>query len=100
MPFGPVTNFLLAQKKISGQPKAGSHFRHCYWPRAPDHCLISKTVQKKSNMVATAGLDIYLRALWKKESYIFLRNCKYYWTQNVHKGRPLQICFLCEEEAP
>jgi hypothetical protein len=23
MPFGPVTNILLAQKKISGQPKAG-----------------------------------------------------------------------------
>jgi hypothetical protein len=29
MPFGPVTNFLLAQKKLFGQPKAGPHFRHC-----------------------------------------------------------------------
>ena len=28
MPFGPVTNFLLAQKNFLGQPKAGHHFRH------------------------------------------------------------------------
>ena len=29
MPFGPVTNFLLAQKKIFGPAKADPHFRHC-----------------------------------------------------------------------
>ena len=29
MPFGPVTNFLLAQNFFSGQPKASPHFRHC-----------------------------------------------------------------------
>ena len=28
MPFGPVTNILLAPKKISGQPLAVPHFRH------------------------------------------------------------------------
>ena len=26
------SNFLLAQKKISVQPKAGSHLRHCFGP--------------------------------------------------------------------
>ena len=30
MPFGPVTNFLLAQKKNFGPALAGPHFRHCY----------------------------------------------------------------------
>jgi hypothetical protein len=29
MPFGPVTNFLLAQKNIFGPANAGPHFRHC-----------------------------------------------------------------------
>jgi hypothetical protein len=30
MPFGPVTNFLLAKYFFPGQPKkAGPHFRHC-----------------------------------------------------------------------
>ena len=29
MPFGSVTNILLAKKKISGQPLAVPHFRHC-----------------------------------------------------------------------
>ena len=29
MPFGPVTNILLAQNFFSDQPKAGPHFRHC-----------------------------------------------------------------------
>ena len=29
-PFGPVTNFLLAQKNIFGAAKAGPHFRHCH----------------------------------------------------------------------
>ena len=28
MPFGPVTNFLMAQKKNFGPAKAGAHFRH------------------------------------------------------------------------
>ena len=28
MPFGPVTNILLVQKKYFGQP-AGPHFMHC-----------------------------------------------------------------------
>jgi hypothetical protein len=29
MPFGPVTNFLLAQKKNFGPAKGDPHFRHC-----------------------------------------------------------------------
>ena len=30
LPFGPVTLiFYWPQKKISGQPKASPHFRHC-----------------------------------------------------------------------
>ena len=29
MPFGPVTLSYWPKKKISGQPKAGPHFRHC-----------------------------------------------------------------------
>jgi hypothetical protein len=29
MPFGPVTNILLAQKTFFGPAKAGPHFRRC-----------------------------------------------------------------------
>ena len=28
LPFGPVTNFVLAPIFFSGQPKASPHFRH------------------------------------------------------------------------
>ena len=35
MPFGPATLiFYWPKKKISGQPKAGPHFRYCKWVRA------------------------------------------------------------------
>jgi hypothetical protein len=48
LPFGPVTNFLLAQKKISGQPLSGPHFRH--WP----------------NKVETFSIYIYIYIyIWK-----------------------------------
>ena len=46
MPFGPVTNFLLAQKNFLGQPKAGHHFRHCL------------TVQINSNGLLSEGFTI------------------------------------------
>jgi hypothetical protein len=49
MPFGPVINFLLAQKKNLGQPKAGHHFRHCL------------TVQINSNGLLGTGVQLKLR---------------------------------------
>ena len=58
MPFGPVTNFLLAQKIFSGQPKAGAHFR--YGVVIKFNTCISKQLYKETLVTKAVTISPYL----------------------------------------